>query len=659
MIMTAVAQIAIRASLFWAPPPTTTVAEWAEAHRYLSPEATAAYGKWRSRPYQIEPMQAVSDPAIYRVVLKAATQMIKTSTCENTIGRYVDLDPCPILVIQPRKEDAQAFSEERLDPMIRDTPRLREKVYRNSRKQKKLFRGGQVIVSSAGAAQNAAMRATRILICDEIDKYRLTKEGNFLLLARKRLAEFRGRAKEIDACSPTYENSEIDRAYAQSDRREFFLPCPHCGFEQSLMKKFYTQVRWDQTLQTLEAQALSARYFCQNLECEKPWTEAERKLAIEKGRWIAQAPFNGIAGFWISEPYSVSKELHEIVLDYLQKKDSPEELRTFVNTSLAENFAEQGDTPDWQQLALRKEQYPAEVPKGALVLTAGADVHPDRIEVEVIGHGRNREKWSIRKEIFLGRTTELHGSAGNPTPWDQLEAFMAELYQHELGGDIGVTLLAIDSGNQSQDVYRWVRTQPPSRVIAIKGRETGDPVSEPRPVDVNVYGRKIKNGLKIRFITGPFFKEMLYAGLKKQTPTEEQLADGAKFPSGYCHFPEGVNYGDEYFRQLCSEELRTVRDARGRTRREWHTLRRNEVLDCWVYAMGAAYSLGLDRFGEKHWQEMERRVTSGDLLREQSDALPVPAAHGQEPAVPVAAAPPRAAATRPPARPVYRSRFMS
>jgi phage terminase large subunit GpA-like protein len=35
---------------------------------------------------------------------------------------------------------------------------------------------------------------------------------------------------------------------------------------------------------------------------------------------------------------------------------------------------------------------------------------------------------------------------------------------------------------------------------------------------------------------------------------------------------------------------------------------RNEALDCRVYARAAAGRVGIDRFQEKHWTDLERRV---------------------------------------------------
>jgi phage terminase large subunit GpA-like protein len=78
-------------------------------------------------------------------------------------------------------------------------------------------------------------------------------------------------------------------------------------------------------------------------------------------------------------------------------------------------------------------------------------------------------------------------------------------------------------------------------------------------------------------------KQEIYNYLNRGTP--DGLPPTAPFP-GYCHFP--FEYGERYFHMLSSEERvrEATRDGRGRM--VWHLQhgRRNEALDCRVYALG-------------------------------------------------------------------------
>lgn len=655
------AELLARLAAQWAPPGEMPAAEWSDRYAVLSPETAAKPGRWVTRAYQREPLNATSDPTVRRVVIKSATQLLKTSVIKNAIARAIDLDPGPIMVLQHRKEDAQEFADDHLMPMVRDTERLRGKI-RLSRNGKtpRHFRGGRLLVTSAGSAMNVAGKAIRYLFCDEVDKYAgdADDEGNPISLARKRLVTFKDRAKEIDTCSPTIEGSEIDRGYELSDQREFYVPCPHCGAHQSLMKKWH-RVRWNDQATTREEQALSARYHCE--VCEQPWDDFQRQAAVQKGEWRAHKPFNGIAGFWISELYSLDRRLSSIVLDYLQKKDNPVDLKTFVNTSLAENWVDRGEAPEWERLAARREEYPVGiVPARGLLLTAGVDVHPDRIECEVVAWGPNRESWSVGYYLFQGDTKNLTANPGERNPWNELQALLAEVFPCEGGGELTIQRLFIDTGNQTQTVYQWVRLQGSSRVIAIKGSERGHNVGQPTPVDVTYGGRQYKHGLTMRTVNVALFKEELYHDLKGAAPTEEQLANGWRYPTGYAHFPKGPEYGDEHFKQLCAEQLVTSRDKRGRLRREWQQMRaRNEALDCRIYARAAAWSLGVDTFDRRPqmWRQLEGRKRPQGTFE-----LTVPV--GTVPKPPEAASNAQAAVSRyptvsPAARRVVRSSYLS
>jgi phage terminase large subunit GpA-like protein len=616
-----VAELAAHVARLWAPPPELTCSEWADKYRYLSPESSAAPGKWKTLPYQREPLNAVSDSRVRSVVIKSATQMLKTVVIENAIGYFAHQDPGPILALQPGGQDAKDFSKERIAPMIRDTPVLKaifsESKSRNSDSTitEKLFPGGLLAIAGAGSARNVARRAIRILVADEVDKNKDTSEGNSLALARKRMATFGHRAKEIITCSPTLPKSEIDRNYEASDKREFFVPCPFCGRSQSMMGKFHAQVRWERTREgqplSREEQALTARYHCES--CDKPWDDAQRMAAVERGEWIAQAAFTGVAGFWISELYSPWKRLSAIVLDFLLKKDTPSELVTFVNTSLAENWVEHGEAPKWKSLYDRAELYEVGVvPDGGLVLTAAVDVQEDRLEFEVKAWGRRgRENWSVYYEEIAptrkdseGRTIPCRTS--DPEPWARLAELIARDWPVAGGGTLPLMTVAIDTGYRPEHVYRFCRKYPQpahgpagSRVhsyrtvIPVKGGHSPFKLIEGvSPTDA----AKKRLGLKIITIGTHYAKQEIYDALRIESPV-----DGGEFPPGYCHHPK---YKASYFQGLCAETriVKTNGDV------EWRKDGRNEPLDLHVYNRAAAELSGIAGYNDAAWNELERRL---------------------------------------------------
>ena len=87
----------------FAVPEPMTVSQWADRYRVLSPEASAEVGRWHTdrAPYQREIMDALSDPQVQKIVIKASAQVGKTEIILNCIGYYIDHDPAPILYVLP------------------------------------------------------------------------------------------------------------------------------------------------------------------------------------------------------------------------------------------------------------------------------------------------------------------------------------------------------------------------------------------------------------------------------------------------------------------------------------------------------------------------------------------------------------------------------
>lgn len=148
------------------PPPDLKLSEWADRYRRLSSEASAEPGRWKTEkaPYQKEIMDAITDITIKKVVVMSAAQVGKTDAVVlNPIGYYIHYDPSPMMVLQPTIQMAEAFSKERLSPMLRDTPVLSERVNDKSRNSgntilQKIFPGGHVTMVGANSPACPSIR---------------------------------------------------------------------------------------------------------------------------------------------------------------------------------------------------------------------------------------------------------------------------------------------------------------------------------------------------------------------------------------------------------------------------------------------------------------------------------------------------------------------
>jgi phage terminase large subunit GpA-like protein len=514
-------------------------------------------------------MDAISDPHNDRVVVMSSAQVGKTEMVNNTVGFFISQDPSPILVLQPTLDMAETWSKDRLAPMLRDTPALRNKVADPRSRDSgntllhKRFHGGQVTVVGANSASGLASRPIRVLLADEVDRYPVSAgtEGDPVALAIKRTTTFWNR-KVIMVSTPTVKGqSRIESAFKESDQRHYLVPCPDCGHEQRLI---WAQVRWP------EGKPGAAEYCC--AECGSLWSDSQRWGAVRKGRWEAQADFNGIAGFHLSELYSPWRKLGETAEDFAASKADPERLRTWVNTALGETFEVRGDTVDGSEMDRLREAYGSDdLPDGVIYATAGIDTQGDRLEVEVVGWGEGEESWGIGYHV-------LYGDPAQGAVWEELDQLLLETYQTETGRTVRIAAAAIDSGGHHADsVVRFAHARTRRRVHAIKGMSgAGKPIWPLR-------ASQTKDSRGMVWMVGvDTAKDTVFA--------RWQIEEGA----GACHLPAdpATGYDDGWIAQVTAEQ-RMTRYKEGRPYTVW-TLpkgRRNEAFDCRVYALAAMKSL--------------------------------------------------------------------
>ena len=561
------------------------LAKWADQRRGLGSRSSAEPGRWRTSraEYQRGIMNACTDPLVKEVVVMAAAQTGKSETLLNLIGYHIDLDPAPILVLQPSLEMARAFSNDRVTSgLLETTPVLKGKVHDAKAKDSgntilsKSFPGGHVTLVGANSPASLASRPIRIVVCDEVDRYPPSAgaEGDPIALAKKRSATFWNRLILLTSTPTIKGASRIEAAYQESDQRKYYVKCQHC--DESFVMEWH-HVNWEND------NPKTATIICEH--CGVNWTDADRHNAVRNGEWRATAAFHGVAGFHLNALVSPWVVLSDLVEEFMNARKDPMRLRTFVNTALAESWEDQGEGIDDYSVAKRKEDY-AGIPEDVVLLTAGVDVQDDRLEVEIIGWGRGEESWSIDYRI-------LYGDPSSPRLWSQLDEIILATYEHPTGESLSVRCTCVDSGgHHTLAVYNYAKTRAGHRVFAIKG--VG---GEGKPI----VGRASKNNVgkvPLYAIGVDTAKEVHYSRLKIDEPGP-----------GYCHFP--ANRDDEYFKQLTAEK-QIIKYHKGFPRREWIKSRtRNEALDVRVYGIAALsiLNVNMDSIHHKFYANIDRKIT--------------------------------------------------
>lgn len=534
-------------------------------------------------------MDAACDPQVREVVVMKSSQVGWTEIVNNTVGYHVDREPAPILLLQPTLEMAEAWSKDRLAPMLRDTPALRDKIADPRSRDSgntllhKRFLGGHLTIVGANSPAGLASRPIRVLLCDEVDRFPVSAgtEGDPINLAVRRTATFLNR-KILMGSTPTIKGaSRIEAAFEQSDQRFYFVPCPHCEEFQRLI---WSQVQWP------EDKPEEAVYAC--ARCGAALTDADKPEMLRRGEWRAAKDFKGVAGFHISELYSPWSTWPEMAVAYLRAKKFPETLQTWMNTALGETWEAAGETVEPAGLLARREPYDeTDIPSGVLMLTVGGDTQGDRVECQLLGWGADEECWILSQTV-------LRGNPGDRQFWiNEVDPYLKRRYRTEDGRELGVEAAAFDSGgNHTQAVYDYCSTRQRFRVWPIKGAPGAGRLAWPRK--------------PTRLKTGPLYvigvdtiKATLYGRLEKV------LGAGP----GFIHLPN--SFDEELCAQLTSE-VRVRTFVKGRPVTAWKPRAegvRQEAGDCWVY--GYAAMIGRGGSAVLAWRkkraEKQREATEG------------------------------------------------
>ena len=568
------------------PPDDLTVTQWAEKRRRLSAESAAEPGPWRTErtPYLKEVMDSFTDPKVNHIVMVAASQVGKSEFLNNAIGYIIDEDPGSILFIHPTTIDAKEYSKLRIAPMIRDCPTLKKKVSDPKSRDsgntilQKTYPGGILTLCGSTEAHALASKPIRYVFGDERDRWALSagNEGDPWDLAMARQTTFYN-SKAVEVSTPTIKSaSAIEASYAMGTMERWKSKCPHCGE--------YHEIKWENIRYTSEEKIVANKktYTVSNIFYVCPGCgsiSSESEMKKQPAKWEAENPDaynNGVRSFWLNAFVSQWATWKSIILKYLNAIGSTRKMQVVYNTCFGELWEDRGDLQDEDSLMARREEYPAELPNGVLVLTCGVDTQDDRLEYEVLGHGHFGETWGIKKGIIMGRPDDKE-------TWNSLDDVIDHIYRFEDDVGLRISMTFVDEGGHfTQDVRLQCRARIGKKVFCIKGMAGPDKPFTAPPKKQKIVINQTAVGTCWQYQLGvDSGKQIIMDNLSVQTP-------GSK----YCHFPKRDDYGSAYFAGLLSEHL--VYKKERKQPWVWEKIpghERNEALDCRNYAMAAFKAL--------------------------------------------------------------------
>ncbi|MTC39220.1 phage terminase large subunit family protein [Providencia alcalifaciens] len=579
-----------------------TVVEWANENYYLPKESSYTPGRWETLPFQVAIMNAMGNDQIRTVNLIKSARVGYTKMLLGVLGYFIEHKSRNSLLFQPTDSAAEDFMKSHVEPTVREVPTLLAlapwfgRKHRDNTLTLKRFSTGIGFWCLGGAAaKNYREKSVDVVCYDELSSFEpdVEKEGAPTLLGDKRI-EGSVFPKSIRGSTPKIKGTcQIEKAANESRVfMRFYVPCPHCGERQYL--KFGDDstafgLKWEKDMPE------TVYYLCEHNGCVIRQSELDQT----HGEWICEhtglrtrdgLTFRHVDGlmtyapraiaFHIWTAYSPFTTWVQIVYDWLDAQKDPNGIKTFINTTLGEPYEESvAEKLSFEVLLEKVSHYGAQVPERAVYLTAGIDSQRNRYEVYVWGWGPDEEAFLVDKHIIMGRPDDEETLL-------RVDRVINTKYRHADGSEMSISRICWDIGGIDPElVYQRSRKHSIFRVLPVKGAAVyGKPV-------ITMPKKRSQRGVFLCEVGADTAKEMLYARLGAPAAPFTQSTPYA------FHFPDNPEiFSEVEAKQMVAEEL-IEKVEKGRVKLLWDAKnRRNEALDCLVYAYAAL------RVSMQRWQ---------------------------------------------------------
>ncbi|WP_298580554.1 phage terminase large subunit family protein [uncultured Luteimonas sp.] len=584
------------------------VSEWAEAKRVLSTKGSQNAVEWRNdtNPLQVEIMDCFSARSPVRdVVARLPIQFGKSEIETNILGYTMCENPMPIIVALPAEVSMNKWIDQKLNPLIEETPAIQAVLTSMSsreasnRRTFKDFHGGQLYVEHAGNPVRLKSTSAGMVLADEFSSFAsLLKSGDDPAeMLDGRTSAFPSKYKRLKVGTPEIAGRcRITELYDKSDQRRYHVPCPDCGHEQPLE---WSGLQWT-------PDGMHAWYVCR--ECGVVIEEHQKTAMIARGRWVAENPGARIRGYHANAlyyPIGLGPRWVELVATWRDAQGDPAKLKTFINDRLAEPWEDPSmRAVKFNIIADRAEPLPLRpVPNWVLAVTAGIDTQDNRLPVQIVGWGRGMTCWPIDY-------VELPGDPNEDEVWTALTALLNAPIERADGAVLRVDAALQDMlGHRTEAVKAYVRQKRVRRLVAGFGATANNAPSlgKARLHDINYRGLVDKRGVHAYPVGTVAIKHHLFAMLS--TDADKEAAD------------RKVRFSDELSRDYFGGLVSETYDPRKNRFEKIRGTPRNEPLDTWVYAYAAALhpELRLHRWTRANWDVREAQVLASIQQRAAND----------------------------------------
>jgi phage terminase large subunit GpA-like protein len=535
-------------------------------------------------------MDRFTDPLIEKIVLCFGAQLGKTETELNMIGYALDQTSSPTMMVYPTDTIAKFASDKRVQPMIKSVKSISDKFDENSKLLELDFNNGNyMVLVGANSPSSLSSRSIKHLFFDEIDKYPAFagKEADPIKLATERTKTFVDK-KIVMVSTPTVESGNIWQAFmSANERRQYYVPCPHCGVSQVLKFK---QIKWpEEHNDNADMIRDTAYYECEH--CGERIYDKHKMEMLRRGEWRAvnesQSKVRSVS-YHLSSIYSPWVTFGDVAYEFKNSKGTPATLMNFINSWLAEPWRS-AKTKSTQNMEFTQSNYPCGVvPDKAVLLIASVDVQLDHFWWEVRAYAPGVKSYLI--------------DYGQASTWEDLEEIIINReYPSEYGESRQVMKAGIDSGFRTDEVYQFC-SRFPEVCIPVKGSSNHSTMAA--PYTMTSLEKGVVGGLKLYVLNTDYWKDFIFARMIR--PADED---------GTIHLYKDCP--QEYSDHLRSEEKQEIRNVKtGAVTVQWKPLTShpvNHLLDTCTYNAAVADIAGVKYLVEPaDYEETEEVETYED-----------------------------------------------
>jgi len=440
------------------------------------------------------PMDSADDDHCRTIAMQWATRLGKSffGQCESLYT--ADVEPAPMLMVSSVEKLAVGVMR-RTYKMIRKNERIRRKLARHERLQQQAlieFWDCDLAAGWSGSVSTLSDRDVKVGHANEIDKWEYPTtavEADPLKLFDDRHKNHWSTRKVIYESTPTVQgHSRIERLLLSGTNCRYYVPCPHCKQYQPLEFGNGTGekgcVVWDKTDDKLAKADLARRtavYVCgfcgERIGNERrPWmmqhgvwvpngatVDHEAALAItdadeppdwdgwENAGWIATgAPnSNEAASYQLGSLYALTLTWGDYAAEFVSCHGKPELLRNWVNQWEGRTWQVRKVNHEWEDVAKRLagKHKAGVMPDECGFLTLGIDVQADVYVWCLMG-------WGLDDRGYLV-------DYGKELTWETMRGVLDKLWPGETLAPRYIAAAGIDSGNNTDAIYKHCREYQP------------------------------------------------------------------------------------------------------------------------------------------------------------------------------------------------------